>query len=89
MDHESVGRYWDDNAEAWTKQVRAGYDHYRDGLNTPAFLAMLPELDDFAGLDVGCGEGHNTRRLAERGARVRARSGRGGSCGEASRSRGG
>ncbi len=70
MDHESVGRYWDDNAEAWTKQVRAGYEHYRDGLNTPAFLAMLPEIDDFAGLDVGCGEGHNTRRLAERGARV-------------------
>jgi len=70
MDHESVGRYWDENAEAWTELVRAGYDHFRDGLNTPAFLAMLPDVDGLAGLDVGCGEGHNTRLLAERGARM-------------------
>ncbi len=70
MDHESVGRYWDENAEAWTELVRAGYDHYRDGLNSPVFLAMLPEVAGLAGLDVGCGEGHNTRLLAERGARM-------------------
>lgn len=70
MDHESVGRYWDENAEAWTELVRAGYDHYRDGLNTPAFLDMLPEVAGLAGLDVGCGEGHNTRLLADRGARM-------------------
>jgi SAM-dependent methyltransferase len=70
MDHEDVGRYWDDNAEVWTELVRAGYDHYRDGLNTPAFLEMLPEVNGLSGLDVGCGEGHNTRLLAERGARM-------------------
>jgi hypothetical protein len=46
MDHEEVGRYWDENADAWTELVRAGYDHYRDGLNTPAFLEMLPEVVD-------------------------------------------
>ena len=68
MDHESVGRYWDENAEVWTKLVRAGYDIFRDGLNTPAFLAMLPSIEDLAGLDIGCGEGHNTRLVAERGA---------------------
>jgi hypothetical protein len=44
MDHEEVGRYWDENAEVWTELVRAGYDHYRDGLNTPAFLEMLPDV---------------------------------------------
>ena len=70
MDHESVGRYWEENAEAWTKLVRAGYDIYRDDLNTPAFLTMLPEVVGLAGLDVGCGEGHNTRVMAERGARM-------------------
>ena len=68
MDHEEVGRYWDENAEAWTELVRAGYDYYRDGLNTPAFFEMLPAIDGQYGLDVGCGEGHNTRLLAERGA---------------------
>ena len=70
MDHAEVGRYWDENAEVWTELVRAGYDHYRDGLNTPAFFEMLPEVDGLFGLDVGCGEGHNTRLLAERGARM-------------------
>jgi hypothetical protein len=34
MDHEEVGRYWNENAEVWTELVRSGYDHYRDGLNT-------------------------------------------------------
>ena len=38
MDHAEVGRFWDGNAEAWTELVRAGFDHYRDGLNTPAFF---------------------------------------------------
>jgi SAM-dependent methyltransferase len=68
MDHEEVGRYWDENAEVWTELVRAGYDHYRDGLNTPAFLEMLPDVNGLSGLDVGCGEGYNTRLLARRGA---------------------
>ena len=70
MDHEEVGRHWDANAEAWTELVRAGYDHYRDGLNTPAFLEMLPDVEGISGLDIGCGEGHNTRLIAGRGARM-------------------
>jgi len=57
MDHAEIGRYWDENAEVWTELVRAGYDHYRDGLNTPTLIEMLPELDGLAGLDVGYGEG--------------------------------
>src|SRR5205807_4731180 len=39
-------------------------------LNTPAFFAMLPDVEGLAGLDIGCGEGYNTRLLARRGARV-------------------
>ena len=70
MDHEEVGRHWDANAEARTELVRAGYDHYRDGLNTPAFLEMLPEVENLSGLDIGCGEGHNSRLVAKRGARM-------------------
>jgi ubiquinone/menaquinone biosynthesis C-methylase UbiE len=72
MDHEDVGRLWNANAEAWTRLARAGYDIYRDHLNTPAFFAMLPEVTGLSGLDIGCGEGHNTRLLARRGARMTA-----------------
>ncbi len=59
---------WENNAETWTRQSRAGYDVYRDLVNTPAFLAMLPPVDGMSGLDVGCGEGTNTRQVAARGA---------------------
>ncbi len=44
MNHEQVGRYWNGNANAWTQLARAGYDVYRDYLNTPAFFEMLPNF---------------------------------------------
>jgi len=72
MNHEEVGRFWNANAHAWTTLARAGYDVYRDYLNTPAFFEMLPHVAGLAGLDIGCGEGHNTRLLAKRGAHVTA-----------------
>ncbi|MCX6094143.1 MAG: class I SAM-dependent methyltransferase [Candidatus Bipolaricaulota bacterium] len=72
MDDRDVGRLWNENAEVWTRLARAGYDVYRDRLNTPAFLAMLPDVASLHGLDVGCGEGHNTRLIAKRGARITA-----------------
>jgi SAM-dependent methyltransferase len=72
MDHEEVGRLWNANADAWTQLARAGYDVYRDYLNTPAFFAMLPDVRGLVGLDIGCGEGHNTRLLAKGGAHVTA-----------------
>lgn len=67
-----VARSWEGNARAWTEQARRGLDAYRDALNTPAFLAMLPDVSGRDGLDIGCGEGSNTRALARRGARMRA-----------------
>jgi len=70
MDHREVGRYWNDNAENWTRLARAGYDIYRDFVNTPAFFEMLPDVAGLRVLDIGCGEGYNTRLLADRGARV-------------------
>lgn len=72
MNHLDVGQYWNANAPTWTKLAREGYDVYRDYLNTPAFFALLPEVAGLRGLDIGCGEGHNTRLLAGRGARVTA-----------------
>jgi SAM-dependent methyltransferase len=49
---------------------RQGWDVYRDAVNTPAFLKMLPDVTAKKGLDIGCGEGHNTRLIAARGARM-------------------
>lgn len=68
MDEAAVRRVWNDNADGWTEMSRAGYDVFRDVINTPAFLRMLPDIVDRRGLDIGCGEGHNTRRLARLGA---------------------
>jgi SAM-dependent methyltransferase len=72
MDRAEVAQYWEANAETWTRHARAGYDIYRDGLNTPAFLDMLPPVQGLSGLDIGCGEGSNTRALVRLGARIHA-----------------
>lgn len=72
MDRSDVAACWEANAETWTRHARAGYDLYRDALNTPVFLANLPPVAGRAGLDIGCGEGGNTRELAARGAQMTA-----------------
>jgi SAM-dependent methyltransferase len=72
MNAQDAADCWERNAEAWTKLSRAGYDVYRDSFNTPAFLEFLPDVSGLDGLDIGCGEGHNTRLVARRGARMTA-----------------
>ena len=63
---------WEANAPAWIHLTRAGADLYRDWVNSPAFFALLPDVRGALGLDIGCGEGHNTRLAAKRGARMQA-----------------
>jgi ubiquinone/menaquinone biosynthesis C-methylase UbiE len=70
MDHRQAGHYWEGNAHTWTLLARQGWDVYRDAVNTPAFLHLLPDVAGQTGLDVGCGEGHNTRLFAQRCARM-------------------
>ncbi|MBO9135036.1 methyltransferase domain-containing protein [Rhizobium sp. B230/85] len=70
MKSNEVANCWEANAEAWTRLTRAGYDVYRDVLNTPAFLDMLPPVANLKGLDLGCGEGTNTRAVARLGAHL-------------------
>ena len=72
MTRAEAAACWEANAETWTRHARAGFDVYRDRVNTPAFLAMLPPLAGLRGLDIGCGEAGNTRELARRGARMTA-----------------
>jgi SAM-dependent methyltransferase len=68
LDPREAAALWEANAETWTRHSRAGFDLYRDLVNTPAFLAMLPEIAGLTGLDIGCGEASNTGKLAQRGA---------------------
>jgi ubiquinone/menaquinone biosynthesis C-methylase UbiE len=68
LNSAEAGAYWEANASVWTQLTRAGYDLNRDLLNTPAFLSILPPVGGKHGLDVGCGEGHNTRLIARLGA---------------------
>jgi SAM-dependent methyltransferase len=70
VERPDIRRQWNANAAAWTAMSRAGFDRYRDLVNTPAFFALLPPVDGLTCLDLGCGEGHNTRLLAGRGARI-------------------
>jgi len=72
MNHHQVGKFWEENAAAWTELSRLGYDVYRDLVNTPAFMDMLPDVFNLSGLDIGCGEGHNTRLVTDRGANMTA-----------------
>ncbi|WP_119166874.1 class I SAM-dependent methyltransferase [Algihabitans albus] len=70
IDETAVAEAWDGNAAAWIAQVRAGRDFYREAFNNPAFLEFLPELTGLSVLDLGCGEGRNTRLFAQRGAHM-------------------
>ena len=67
MDDKEVGKYWEENAENWIKLSRLGYDRCRDLTNSPAFFKMLPDIRNLKGLDIGCGEGYNTRIAAKNG----------------------
>jgi SAM-dependent methyltransferase len=68
--HDEVAAHWNRNADQWTRDVRDGYDLYRDLFTFPAFQEFLPSLDGLDVIDFGCGEGTNTRRLAQSGARM-------------------
>lgn len=72
MNDLEAGQFWNENAEAWTALARAGFDIYRDYLNTPAFFDILPDINNLSGIDIGCGEGYNTRLLAQKGASLKA-----------------
>lgn len=72
MDDREAGQYWNESAEVWTILARAGFDVYRNYLNTPAFFNMLPAVEGLHGIDIGCGEGYNTRLLAGKGATIEA-----------------
>lgn len=68
---EKVGDYWDKNAELWFWLMeKRNKCPYRDTMNLPGFLEILPNVSGKVGLDIGCGGGHLTRHLFNLGAKV-------------------
>ena len=67
LDEAEVRDIWDRNAEVWIRQVRAGRDHTRADFNNPAFLGFVGDLAGRDVIDLGCGEGTNTRLFAQQG----------------------
>jgi 2-polyprenyl-3-methyl-5-hydroxy-6-metoxy-1,4-benzoquinol methylase len=65
-----IVKEWDDAAESWVDFVRQGKDYYRDELNLPGMLKLIGNVEGLEVLDVGCGEGYNTRLLARKGAKA-------------------
>lgn len=70
MDQDKVRKEWDNSAEAWADFVRTGKDHDREYLNNPATFKLIGNIKGLNVLDLCCGEGHNTRILAKKGAKI-------------------
>lgn len=70
FDDGAVAAAWDRQAEQWSDAVQAGLDVYREFYTLPAFLDFMPEISGLQVLDLGCGEGSNTRRFAQLGGRM-------------------
>lgn len=69
-DAREVAAAWDENASAWASEVRAGRDRTHEVFTSPRFLEFVPDLAGLSVLDLGCGEGRNTRSIARRGAHI-------------------
>jgi ubiquinone/menaquinone biosynthesis C-methylase UbiE len=64
LDEEAVAAAWNRNAEQWTRDVQARFDLYRELYTWPAFVRFMPPIDGRNVIDLGCGEGSDTRRFA-------------------------
>jgi 2-polyprenyl-3-methyl-5-hydroxy-6-metoxy-1,4-benzoquinol methylase len=64
---ERIRRSWDVNADVWTAAVRAGAIASRRAATDDAVVAAVLACGGTRALDVGCGEGWLSRRLAEEG----------------------
>lgn len=61
---------WDEAAEPWANFLREGKDYSRVEFLNPATFKIIGNISGKQVLDLACGEGYNTRILAERGAVV-------------------
>lgn len=70
FDDNLVKKCWNENAKVWTQLTDNGCDICRDLFNSPMFFELLPDIKGKKGLDIGCGNGYQTRKLADLGAEM-------------------
>lgn len=70
MVDDKISREWDEASKPWADFVRMGKDYYREEMNNPATLRIVGNVRYKQLLDLSCGEGHNTRILAKKGAKA-------------------
>jgi ubiquinone/menaquinone biosynthesis C-methylase UbiE len=56
---------WDSNAVLWDKLTSEGREPVRDYVSLRGHFEILPDVSGLRGIDIGCGEGHTTRLLAQ------------------------
>jgi SAM-dependent methyltransferase len=61
---------WSQAADIWEDFVEGGKDFSRDLVHGPALLRAIGDVRSLRVLDLGCGQGYFTRKLAARGAHV-------------------
>jgi len=66
----NLKKQWDQATPSWVDFVRTGKDYHRDELNNPAMFELLGNISGKKILDLGCGEGYNSRIMAKKGAKV-------------------
>jgi len=69
MKEEEVAAFWDANAVLWDELRLKGYDTYLRA-SFPMFKERLGSIRGRFIVDIGCGDGYNTRVFAGLGARV-------------------
>lgn len=65
-----VRKAWDEAIDVWEDFQETGKDVSRDRVHGPALLRAIGPVRGMQVLDLGCGQGRFTRRLARRGALV-------------------
>ncbi|MFJ9746572.1 class I SAM-dependent methyltransferase [Streptomyces chartreusis] len=70
LDEERIRSSWDANAEVWDSNFEADGDAHRKYSSDEPLLAMLGDVTGLDVLDLGCGNGYLSRKLARRGASV-------------------
>jgi len=66
----NIRKQWDNATEPWVDFVRSHKDYFRDEMNNPTTFELLGDIRKKRVLDLGCGEGYNSRLMAQQGANV-------------------